>query len=426
MHSIPITYTASYNIVIGHLALNKLRVVVSTLHLCMKYLVGRDVDQKILHRCYEDSLRVGPKPTDGNTTFVNFLDLDQRQQIEDLRSCPVEELKEIHIDPSKLHRTKINMTLDIESKGLLVRFLTKNRDNQAGDLEEKTTWGGEVKGGQGGNQQTINGWLHPRATIPPRGSQMSWPIDHNGNNSGEWFLSVDGASNQKGSGAGIILEGLDGVLIKQSLRFEFKTSNNRAKYKTLLIGMKLAKELKAQILMAKSDFKIVNREYQARDPQLIKYWDRAMKLVTSFKKFTLLHVLWEQSERADLLSKYNWSVIHKISKPTIEEPSVYYSEARQTWMDSLLEYFRKDTIPKDTEAAKRLKWEASKYILIGEYLYRRGFDFPQLKCLDTEEAECVMQEVHEGVCGSHIGGCALASKIARVGYYCPTLKSNCS
>ena len=42
-----------------------------------------------------------------------------------------------------------------------------------------------------------------------------------------WVLSVDGSSNQQGSGAGVILEGPNGVLIEQSLRFAFKASNNQ-------------------------------------------------------------------------------------------------------------------------------------------------------------------------------------------------------
>ena len=41
-----------------------------------------------------------------------------------------------------------------------------------------------------------------------------------------WVLSVDGSSNQQGSGAGVILEGPNGVLIEQSLHFAFKASNN--------------------------------------------------------------------------------------------------------------------------------------------------------------------------------------------------------
>ena len=48
----------------------------------------------------------------------------------------------------------------------------------------------------------------------------------------QWSLSVDGYSNQLGSGTGIVLEGPDGVLIEQALRFAFKASNNQAEYDT--------------------------------------------------------------------------------------------------------------------------------------------------------------------------------------------------
>ncbi|XP_072078171.1 uncharacterized protein [Arachis hypogaea] len=36
-----------------------------------------------------------------------------------------------------------------------------------------------------------------------------------------------------------------------------------------------------------------------------------------------------------------------------------------------------------------------------------------------------MDEVHEGMCGNHIGGRALAAKIVRTGYYWPTIKRDC-
>ncbi|RDY00614.1 hypothetical protein CR513_16179, partial [Mucuna pruriens] len=57
---------------------------------------------------------------------------------------------------------------------------------------------------------------------------------------GEWYLSVDGSSNQVGSGVGIVLEGPAGVLIEQSLHFEFKANNNQAEYEELIAMMKLA------------------------------------------------------------------------------------------------------------------------------------------------------------------------------------------
>ena len=66
-------------------------------------------------------------------------------------------------------------------------------------------------------------------------------------------LSVDGSSNQQGSGAGVILEGPNEMLIEQALRFAFKASNNQAEYEALIAGMLLAKEMGARSLLAKSD-----------------------------------------------------------------------------------------------------------------------------------------------------------------------------
>ncbi|XP_068504689.1 uncharacterized protein [Phaseolus vulgaris] len=91
----------------------------------------------------------------------------------------------------------------------------------------------------------------------------------------KWVLSVDGSSNQQGSGAGVILEGPDGLLIEQALRFAFKASNNQAEYEALIAGMLLAKEMGAKGLLAKSDLLLVTGhvtgEYQAKDPQMAVY-----------------------------------------------------------------------------------------------------------------------------------------------------------
>ena len=42
----------------------------------------------------------------------------------------------------------------------------------------------------------------------------------------KWTVYMDGSSNNKGSGAGVILEDMNAVFVEQSLRFMFKTSNN--------------------------------------------------------------------------------------------------------------------------------------------------------------------------------------------------------
>ncbi|RDX72064.1 hypothetical protein CR513_48511, partial [Mucuna pruriens] len=52
--------------------------------------------------------------------------------------------------------------------------------------------------------------------------------------------------------------------------------------------------------------------------------------------------------------------------------------------------------------------------MVSQQLYRRGFSYPLLKCLDVKEAK------------THIGERALANKIARARYYWLTLKKDCT
>lgn len=135
--------------------------------------------------------------------------------------------------------------------------------------------------------------------------ELTPPVDQQVNMT--WILSVDGASNVAGSGVGVILEGPDGVLIEQSLRFEFKASNNQAEYEAHIAGMRLAKEMGATNLEARSDSQLltgqVSVEFQAKDPQLAKYLDKVRGLILVFSDFKLMHVPWEQNARVNLLSK---------------------------------------------------------------------------------------------------------------------------
>ena len=104
-----------------------------------------------------------------------------------------------------------------------------------------------------------------------------------------WVLSVDGSSNQQGNGAGVILEGPNGLLIEHVLRFAFKANNNQAEYEALIAGMLLAKEMGAESLLAKSDSLLVTGqvtgEYQAKDPQMAAYLGYIQILKESFAVF---------------------------------------------------------------------------------------------------------------------------------------------
>ena len=58
-----------------------------------------------------------------------------------------------------------------------------------------------------------------------------------------WEVYVDGASNQKGSGVGLVLMSPEKVVIEKSLRLDFSATNNEAEYETLLEGMTMVQRI---------------------------------------------------------------------------------------------------------------------------------------------------------------------------------------
>lgn len=246
-----------------------------------------------------------------------------------------------------------------------------------------------------------------------------------------WLLSVDGSSNIKGSGAGIILEGPGDLLIEQSLKFDFKASNNQAEYEALIAGMLLAQEMGAKNLRARSDSQLmtnqISGEYQTKDQQLSKYLARVRKLASDFQFFEAIYVPRESNSRADLLAKLastkkpgnNRTVIQEvISAPSTEENAVFeLNQEPEGWMTPLLKFLTGSFVAKNDEDAQLIRRRATKFVVIAGKLYKRGRASPLLRCLGEDETELVLLEVHEGVCGSHIGGRSLAAKLLRAGYY---------
>ena len=43
-----------------------------------------------------------------------------------------------------------------------------------------------------------------------------------------------------------------------------------------------------------------------------------------------------------------------------------------------------------------------------------------LRCVEEDVAKYILEEVHEGICGDHIGSRSLVSKIIKTGYFWPT------
>ena len=64
------------------------------------------------------------------------------------------------------------------------------------------------------------------------------------------------------------------------------------------------------------------------------------------------------------------------------------------------------------------------YLILDGDLYRRHPNGVKLLCIPTDEFKKLLQDIHEGTCGAHIGYQALVGKAFRQGFYWPTALSD--
>ena len=93
-----------------------------------------------------------------------------------------------------------------------------------------------------------------------------------------------------------------------------------------------------------------------------------------------------------------------------------------SWVELIYGYIKDGTLPADKQQARKLRIRSARYVLIDDILFRRSFSQPLLQCLTPTEADYVIREIHEGVCGNHVGTRALAHRAITLGYYWPTMR----
>ena len=90
-------------------------------------------------------------------------------------------------------------------------------------------------------------------------------------------------------------------------------------------------------------------------------------------------------------------------------------------MDPIWDYIIDGRLPDDPKEAAKIRTRSARFTNHKGSLYKRGFFTPILKCITGKNTKYVLREVHEGICGNHIGARALAGKVLRQGYYWPTI-----
>ena len=79
----------------------------------------------------------------------------------------------------------------------------------------------------------------------------------------------------------------------------------------------------------------------------------------------------------------------------------------------------------DSKGRRSLRFMSQQFIIHKGMLYKRMPTGVHLRCIGKEEAQKLMEAIHEGVCGPHMNGMVLVKKVAHQGYFWLILETDC-
>ncbi|XP_021991924.1 uncharacterized protein LOC110888721 [Helianthus annuus] len=199
--------------------------------------------------------------------------------------------------------------------------------------------------------------------------------------------------------------------------------------------MRLAQKMKAKHVEASTDSQLVVKQYQgeyeAKDSIMARYVAKVKETAKAFRTFKLEYIPRGKNRKSDALSKLASVAFDHLAKEVkvevLTSPSLDVAEiatiegSQETWMTPIVKFLRDGTLPEGEWAARKVRVKALQYELIGEELYRRSYLGPSLKCIDMEEAEYVIREMHEGICGMHSGPRTVVRRAMNAGFYWPRM-----
>ncbi|XP_075669795.1 uncharacterized protein LOC142639518 [Castanea sativa] len=248
-----------------------------------------------------------------------------------------------------------------------------------------------------------------------------------------WEVYMDRASNRKGAGVGVVLISPEKLVKEKSLRLGFSATNNEAEYEALLVGAQMARHLGGRIVKLYCDSRLVvgqvNGAFEAKDERMKSYLKRVKGVLSLFESFQVQQVPRGQNAHADSLAMLATSLGSKLPHMVMVEDlltssltsssavRVHNIHVGLSWMDPIIAFLQQGVLPEDGTMAEKVRRSAPCYWLLEEQkLYRRSYAGLYLLCVHPEAVEPLLEELHEGVCGSHTGGRSLAHRAMFQGY----------
>ena len=191
--------------------------------------------------------------------------------------------------------------------------------------------------------------------------------------------------------------------------------------------MNLAKATGAKKMVVHCDSQVItsqiNGKYECRNERMKKYLEEMKNQIGSLE-VRFVQIPREENECADRLAKAASTEFMIVPEQVLsfvqvsllidDKMNVQEMNFENNWTTPLKAYLRSGILPDGKEAIRKLKVQASRFVIIRDVLYKKGFSQPYLRCLSHEKAGYVMRKVHKGICGNHSGERSLVHKLIRV------------
>ena len=111
---------------------------------------------------------------------------------------------------------------------------------------------------------------------------------------------MDGSSNQRAGGVRVVLQSPKGDFVECMIRLQFPTTNNKAEYEAVLLGLDLAKATEASSVVMHYDSQVIvkhiNGDYEAKGEQMKEYLSMVKGRVNQKLLAKFVQILREENE----------------------------------------------------------------------------------------------------------------------------------
>ena len=170
------------------------------------------------------------------------------------------------------------------------------------------------------------------------------------------------------------------------IRLDFPTTSNEVEYEALLVGLDLARAVGAESMVVHCDSQVVTNQvnggYKCKNERMRRYLEEVKNQIGSVE-VRFVQIPREENECADRLAKAASAEFMLVPKqvlsfvqasPLIDDrTNVQEIGSENNWTTLLTSYLRTGLLPDGKDAARKLKFQASRFVLIKDVLYKRGF-----------------------------------------------------